>query len=230
MNYGSAMLKKLFRSGEKELVESLRKHVALSREATSYSLIMLTDPLKLTDSEIVDFRAKIVDLEKRGDKIYDTMTSYVLRGALPLSLVADLGVLLDDFDDILDLIYFLGIELTRGIKVGLTRNPIVRDVYRFCGGILEKAIESLSLLDAVLTYVLKDIAKAGADCSRIDYIEDVVDELKNAALEEIYMKSDKLNVLEFTHLVEIVKTIDTIVDRVQDASQGLIKIFSAVLF
>ncbi|MEM2751815.1 MAG: hypothetical protein QXI94_01830, partial [Sulfolobales archaeon] len=93
---------------------SLKRHISLSREAIGYSLIMLTEPSKLTTSQILEYRAKIVDLEKKGDKIYDAVISSVLKGAFPLPLIADLGVLLDDFDDILDLIYFLGMELTRG--------------------------------------------------------------------------------------------------------------------
>ncbi|MEM0065445.1 MAG: DUF47 family protein, partial [Sulfolobales archaeon] len=221
--------RRLFRGSEQELVDSLKKHLSLAKEAIGYSLIMLTEPSKLTMAEILEYRAKIIDLEKKGDKIYDAMISSVLKGAFPLPLIADLGVLLDDFDDILDLIYFLGMELTRGIRVGLTRNPTVMEVYSVSGKMVEKAIESISSLDSALTYITKNIAKATAEASRIDYIEDVVDEIKNIAIEEIYVKSEKLSILEFTHLMEIVRTIDTIVDKVQDASQELVRIFSAVL-
>ncbi|MEM1698315.1 MAG: DUF47 family protein [Sulfolobales archaeon] len=223
------MFRRLFRGSEQELVDSLKKHLSLAKEAIGYSLIMLTEPSKLTMAEILEYRAKIIDLEKKGDKIYDAMISSVLKGAFPLPLIADLGVLLDDFDDILDLIYFLGMELTRGIRVGLTRNPTVMEVYSVSGKMVEKAIESISSLDSALTYITKNIAKATAEASRIDYIEDVVDEIKNIAIEEIYVKSEKLSILEFTHLMEIVRTIDTIVDKVQDASQELVRIFSAVL-
>ncbi|MEM1623063.1 MAG: DUF47 family protein [Sulfolobales archaeon] len=210
-------------------MDSLKKHLSLSKEAIGYSLIMLTEPSKLTTSQILEYRAKIVDLEKKGDKIYDAVISSVLKGAFPLPLIADLGVLLDDFDDILDLIYFLGMELTRGIRVGLTRNPTVMEVYSVSGKMVEKAIESIASLDSALTYITKNIAKATVEASRIDYIEDVVDEIKNMVIEEIYAKSEKLSILEFTHLMEIVRTIDTIVDKVQDASQELVRIFSAAL-
>ncbi|MEM1931435.1 MAG: DUF47 family protein [Sulfolobales archaeon] len=223
------MFGRLFRSSEQELVDSLKKHLSLSKEAIGYSLIMLTEPSKLTTSQILEYRAKIVDLEKKGDKIYDAVISSVLKGAFPLPLIADLGVLLDDFDDILDLIYFLGMELTRGIRVGLTRNPTVMEVYSVSGKMVEKAIESIASLDSALTYITKNIAKATVEASRIDYIEDVVDEIKNMVIEEIYAKSEKLSILEFTHLMEIVRTIDTIVDKVQDASQELVRIFSAAL-
>ncbi|MEM1911172.1 MAG: DUF47 family protein, partial [Sulfolobales archaeon] len=179
-------------------MDSLKKHLSLAKEAIGYSLIMLTEPSKLTMAEILEYRAKIIDLEKKGDKIYDAMISSVLKGAFPLPLIADLGVLLDDFDDILDLIYFLGMELTRGIRVGLTRNPTVMEVYSVSGKMVEKAIESISSLDSALTYITKNVAKATAEASRIDYIEDVVDEIKNIAIEEIYVKSEKLSILEFT--------------------------------
>lgn len=223
------MFKRLFRSSEQELVDSLKRHVSLSREAIGYSLTMLTEPSKLSSSQILEYKTRIIDLEKRGDRIYDTMVSSVLRGAFPLPLMADLGVLLDDFDDILDLIYFLGMELARGIRVGLANNPTVMEVYGVSSKMVEMAIESISSLDAVLSHVLKNMAKATEESSRIDHIEDVVDEIKNAAIEEIYIKSGRLSTLEFTHLMEVVRTIDTIVDRVQDASQELIRIFSAVL-
>ncbi|MEM2308791.1 MAG: DUF47 family protein [Sulfolobales archaeon] len=223
------MFERLFRGSEQELLGSLKRHISLSREAIGYSLIMLTEPSKLTTSQILEYRAKIVDLEKKGDKIYDAVISSVLKGAFPLPLIADLGVLLDDFDDILDLIYFLGMELTRGIRVGLTRNPTVMEIYGISSKMVEKAIESISSLDSALSCVIKNIARATEEASRIDYIEDVVDEIKNMAIEEIYVKSEKLGILEFTHLMEIVRAIDTIVDKVQDASQELVRIFSAVL-
>lgn len=223
------MLKRLFRGSEQELVESLKKHVSLSREAIGYSITMLREPSRLSIPQILEYRTKIIDLEKKGDKIYDAMISSVLKGAFPLPLVADLGVLLDDFDDILDLIYFLGMELTRGIRVGLVKNSTVAEIYSFSGKMVEKAVESILSLDTVLSHVLKDMAKAAEEASRIDYIEDVVDEMKNTAIEEIYTKAEKLSILEFTHLIEIIRTIDTIVDKVQDSSQELVRIFSAVL-
>lgn len=223
------MFKRLFRGSEEELVDSLKSHISLSKEAIGYSQKLLIDSSKLSLSEILDYRVRIVDLEKKGDRIYDAMVSSVLKGAFPLPLNADLGVLLDDFDDILDLIYFLGMELTRGIRAGLTSNSTVMEIYRVSSQMVEKAVEAISSLDAVLSHILKNITKAAEEVSHIDYIEDVVDEMKNAAIEEIYSRSEKLGVLEFTHLIEVVRTIDTIVDKVQDASQELVRIFSAVL-
>lgn len=224
------MFKRLFRSSERELIDSLKSHISLSKEAIGYSQKLLIDSSRLSLPEILDYRARIVDIEKKGDRMYDVVVSSVLRGAFPLPLNANLGVLLDDFDDILDLIYFLGMELTRGIKVGLTSNSTVMEIYRVYSRMLERAMEAISSLDAVLSHILKDITKAAEEVSHIDYIEDAVDEMKNAVIEEIYSKSEKLSVLEFTHLIEVVRTIDTIVDKVQDASQELVRIFSAVLF
>ncbi len=223
------MLKKLFRTSERELIDSLRSHVSLSKEALALSLRMLREYPKLSLPQVLEYRARIVDLEKRGDQIYDSVVSSVLRGAFPLPLTTELGALLDDLDDILDLIYFLGMELTRGIKAGLTKNPTVAEIYEVSSEMVERAAESISSLESLLSHILKDVAKAMRVSSRIDSIEDVVDDMKNAAIESIYARSGELGVLEFTHLIEVVKTIDTIVDKVQDVSQELTRIFSAVL-
>ncbi len=223
------MLKKLFRTGERELIESLREHLSLSREALALSLAMLRKHSKLDLSQVLECRARIVDLEKRGDRIYDAAVSSVLKGAFPLPLITELGTLLDDLDDILDLIYFLGMELARGIKAGLTRNPTVAEIYEVTGDMAEKAAESLSSLEALLSHILKDMAKAVEEVSRIDRVEDVVDDMKNVTIEKIYSRSGELGVLEFTHLMEVVRTVDTIVDKAQDVSQELVRIFSAAL-
>ena len=223
------IFERLFRGGERELVESLRNHVALSREAVGYSLRMLLEPLKLTQAELFEYRAKTVDLEKRGDRIYDRMISSVLKGAFPLPLIADLGTLLDDFDDILDLIYFLNMELVRGIGAGLASNEVVLEIYAISRRMLERTFEALTLLDGVLSHILRDVSRAAEESSKIDFLEDLVDEMKNEAIERVYAESSKLSILGFTHLLEVIRTVDTVLDKIQDVSQGLIRIFSAVL-
>ncbi len=226
------MLRKLniFRSGEKELIEELKKHLSLSQRAIDYVLEMLSSPLDLSSSQLDFFKTKIIELEKEGDKLYDSLVSSALKGAYPLFIAADLNVLLDDFDDILDLIYFLGMELGRGIGIGVPKNLTVLEIYSIVLKMLREAVKALDSLSKVLENVLKDLPRTSVEVSNIDLIEDVVDELKNEALEKLYSKSRELGVLEFTHLLEIVRAVDTIVDKIQDVSQELIRIFSALIY
>jgi predicted phosphate transport protein (TIGR00153 family) len=225
------MLRKLniFRSGEKELIEGLKKHLSFSRHAVGYVLEMLSSPLDLSPSQLGTYKAKIIELEKEGDRLYDSMISSALKGAYPLFIAADLNVLLDDFDDILDLIYFLGMELGRGITAGVPKNSTALEIYSIALNMLKEAMRALDSLGRVLENVLKDLPKTSEEVSSIDLIEDLVDEIKNVALERLYSKSGELGVLEFTHLLEVVRTVDTIVDKIQDVSQELIRIFSALL-
>lgn len=223
------MLRRLFRTSERELVEALRRHVSLSREALRISISMLGDHGALGERGVLELRARVVELEKEGDRIYDALVSSVLRGALPLPLTAELGALLDDVDDVLDLIYFLGTELSRGMRAGLARKPAVEEIYALTRGMAERAAESLEALDSLLSHVLGDLRRAVEEASRIDYIEDVVDDMKGAAIERVYAMSGELSVLEFSHLLEVIRTIDTIVDKVQDIAQELVRVFSAVL-
>lgn len=226
------MLRKLniFRSGEKELIEELKKHLSLSQRAIDYVLEMLSSPLDLSSSQLDFFKTKIIELEKEGDKLYDSLVSSALKGAYPLFIAADLNVLLDDFDDILDLIYFLGMELSRGIGIGVPENLTVLEIYSIVLKMLREAVKALDSLSKVLENVLRDLPRTSVEVSNIDLIEDVVDELKNEALERLYSKSRELGVLEFTHLLEIVRAVDTVVDKIQDVSQELIRIFSALIY
>jgi len=221
------VFKKLFGSSEKELLDLLRKHLILSKEAMMMFFRLITAPGSLGLDELSRYRFTVIKLEKEGDRIYDAAVMQVLKGAFPLPLVADLGVLLDDFDDILDLIYFVNMELARGIKVGLHRVKVVSEVYSFCAKMAEKALEAIDALEAILGSITKSLAKASEEMTRIDFIEDEVDEVKNEALEVIYERSKDLDVLAFTHLIEVVRSLDTIVDKVQDSSQELVRIFTA---
>jgi uncharacterized protein Yka (UPF0111/DUF47 family) len=225
---GAMVLKKLFGSSERELLDLLRRHLALSREALSMFTKLLGSPDSLGPEELVKYRSTVIRLEKEGDRIYDTAVMHVLKGALPLPLVADLGVLLDDFDDILDLIYFVNMELTRGIRVGIHRARVVPEVYSLCARMAERALKAIDSLEAILVSVTKNLAKASEEMARVDVIEDEVDEIKNEALEVIYERSKDLDVLTFTHLVEMVRSLDTVVDKIQDSSQELVRIFTAV--
>jgi len=222
------VLKKLFGGSERELLDLLRRHLALSKEAMMLFLRLIRAPGSLSLDELPRHRSIVIKLEKEGDRIYDTAVMQVLKGAFPLPLVADLGVLLDDFDDILDLIYFVNMELTRGIRVGLHRTRVVPEVYSLCARMAEKALEAIDSLEAILGSVTKSLAKASEEMARIDSIEDEVDEIKNEALEVIYERSKDLDVLTFTHLVEVVRSLDTVVDKIQDSSQELVRIFTAV--
>jgi len=222
------VFKKLFGSSEKELLDLLKKHLTLSREAMTMFLKLVTAPDSLGLDDLSKHRTTIIKLEKEGDRIYDTAVMQVLKGAFPLPLVADLGVLLDDFDDILDLIYFVNMELTRGIRVGLHRARVVLEVYSLCAKMAREALEAIDSLEAILGNITKSLAKASEEMARIDSIEDEVDEIKNEALEVIYERSKELDALTFTHLVEVVRSLDTVVDKIQDSSQELVRIFTAV--
>ncbi len=221
-------LKKILMKGEEEVFKGLAEHISLSIK----SMKIINDILSgsLSDKIIEASAVEVISYEKNGDKIADKLIILVMQGAIPVALAGDMGLLIDKVDDILDLIYFLALELARAYRVGVSRKNVVAEMYKKFTGMSLLATKALEALKEQFESVFEDYKKVQDLDSQIDVYEDKVDEFKNNILDEIYGLGTSVDPITFNHLVEIVRTLDTIVDSCEDASHILIRIISSLAY
>ncbi len=222
------ILRKLLMAGEERLFKMLADHVELSIR----SMKIVTEMLK---GEIDDYRVEslvidVVTNEKSGDKIAMELTNLVTKGAVPIALLGDIEVLIDRIDDILDLTYFLATEYERAHRAGINRIPETREMY---GELLKTALLASKALEALkeeFLVALEDFSKLQSLDDKIDVYEDKVDELKSAMLDKLYSLGRDVDAITFNHLVEMIRSLDTIVDACEDASHLLIRVVSSMMY
>ncbi|RLG78176.1 MAG: hypothetical protein DRO14_01355 [Thermoprotei archaeon] len=135
----------------------------------------------LSDKVIEASAVEVISYEKNGengDKIADKLIIPVMQGAMPVALVGDMGLLIDKVDDILDLIYFLALELARAYKVDVSKKNVVAEMYKKFTGMSLLAAKALEALKEQFESAFKDYKKVQDLDSQIDVYEDKVDEFK----------------------------------------------------
>jgi predicted phosphate transport protein (TIGR00153 family) len=221
------LFKKIFVSGEAELFAKLSTHVGLSLKALKIVENMITE------SDSAGVETKVVDiiaLEKNGDRIVSELSNMVSKGAVPIALIGDFEALMDRIDDILDLIYFMGMELGRARRAGISENPVVKEIYEDILKIIRLAEKSLERLKNQFDIVLENFNKLRELDAQIDFYEDKVDEFKNTILDKIYSLGNQVDPITFNHLLELVRTSDTVVDACEDVSHSLLRIVSSLAY
>ncbi|MCD6323657.1 MAG: DUF47 family protein [Desulfurococcales archaeon] len=220
--------RKLLTAGEERLFSKLVTHMDLS--VKSMKLVSQLMRENMPDAEVESAIIEVITNEKNGDRITSELVNMVSKGAVPIALLGDIEVLIDKVDDILDLIYFIATEYGRAFRAGLHRKPIVREIYKDLmktALITSKALESLK---EELEVALSDFSKLQILSDRIDIYEDRVDELKSSMLDKLYGFGDGIDPITFNHLVEMIRSFDTVVDSCEDASHLLIRIVSSMLY
>lgn len=223
-----SLLRKLLTSGEEKLFEKLVSHMDLSVK----SMYIVTELMKggLTLNQVESMVIDVITNEKAGDKITAELINLVSKGAVPLALLGDIEFLIDKIDDILDLIYFIATEYGRAFRVGLHKKRHINDIYNDLLKTSMIALKALESLQEELSIALKDFSKLQRLNDRIDIYEDKVDEQKSRMLDKLYSFGDEIDAITFNHLVEMIRSLDTIVDSCEDASHLVIRVVSSLLY
>ena len=202
-----------------EIFKMLFDHVTLSLDSCTIVYRMLTE--KLSDDEIAKLTNEVVILEKSADRIAEEALKRLARSSLTVSLVPDLYYIVNKTDDIEDHLYFIAMELLRGVKSGIRSNTHIIEIYRELGRTLVLTRSGLERLQKMLEKGLGDTEFLEKLEKEIDIIEDQVDVEKNHILDKIYSQHKLLSPLEFTHLIELVRTIDDIADATEDIAHTI---------
>ncbi len=222
------LFKKLLMSGEKELFGKLAKHVNLSLKSMLIVERLLKGDIK--DHEMESLIVEVITHEKHGDKIAAELTEMVTHGAVPVALLGDIEFLIDRIDDILDLTYFIAMEYGRAFRTGISRTEHARSMYKEILKVTVVAAKALETLKEELEIALEDFNKLQELNDVIDVYEDRVDEMKNVILDKLYSLGPEVSAITFNHLLEMIKSLDTIVDACEDASHLLIRVISSMRY
>lgn len=222
------ILRKLLMAGEERLFRMLADHAELSIR----SMKIVTEMLRgeIDDYKVSSLVIEVVTNEKSGDKIAMELTNLVTKGAVPIALLGDIEVLIDRIDDILDLTYFLATEYERAHRAGINRIPETREMYNELLKTALLASKALEALKEEFLVALEDFSKLQSLDDKIDVYEDKVDELKSAMLDKLYSLGRDVDAITFNHLVEMIRSLDTIVDACEDVSHLLIRVVSSMMY
>jgi len=203
----------VFRGSERELIERLVKHVELSIQALER---IISEECVRNASSCVKV---IGELEKKGDDIAREIHELISRSALSVPVFTIIEILVHKIDDILDEINILARELDRLLRFS-TDSDLTGRVYEYVCKSGRIALDSLKLLRNLLDNLFsKDISNLRGIVSRIEHLEEEVDELKNVMLEFVYSRSKSMSNVEFYASMFITYTLDNVLDRVKDAAE-----------
>jgi len=223
------ILKRLLSSGEERIFVTLSQHAELSVK----SLRTIMDVLnrgEVTPLTLERMMFEVSASESRGDGIIRELSASISRGAVPVALIGDFEMLMDRLDDVLDLVNFVAKELSRGFRVGLHKKDEVRKVYTEIKKMIDHAIRATESLASLLAAALRDFKEIQKYDELIDKIEDRVDDIKNSAIDLIYSMGNNIDAITFNHLMELVRTLDSVVDACEDVSHMVLKIVSSFFY
>jgi len=219
-------IKKLIARGG-NVFEKLAAHLELSVKAAE----LVEQELDVSKDlrEVEELTTQVIALEKRGDELASEITNLLTRSTLPLTMHSEFERLLDIVDDILDELYFIASEISRGRRCNLHSNDKVRELYRelaAMGSIARLAIQKLHDLTEL---AFKDVERASALSIEIDAYEDRVDEMRNSIISKIYEYRSDLDTITLFHLIEITRAIDRVVDACKDVAHIVLSIVTSMM-
>ncbi len=214
--------KSMFIIGERKLFESLSDYIKLEKDASKTE----TEMFLCNRENFSSLKEKIKKYEKEGDEITFELKSNILEGAISPSLLDTFLDLIEKFDNILDLLYFISREIAR-FHLFLQRDKngnekIICEFYKKFVSIIEVHLKALDQLETMLnTSSETDIIKAW---SEIINFEENIDDVKDNLLDTVYSESGSLHYLIFIHLVEIIHKLDDLLDTDRDISELILNV------
>lgn len=216
----------LSRSPEREIFEGLEKHLRLCIKAIDIAYAMLTRCCS-DGGEAASKANEILILEREADSLAEDLFVKILKSPIPPALVPELQYLVDKTDDIMDRVYFIGMELSRAHRYGLASREGVRSFYSNIGVMMSLARSGIEKLLNLFQAALRDREAVIRLRSEIDIVEDRIDEAKSQALDKIY-EGRILSPAEFFHLVELIRVVDDVADATEDVAHAVVRIESSV--
>jgi len=228
---GLENLKRIFervvsRAPEIEIVENLKRHLDISLRAIDMVYSLVTECRDF--GEAVHKANEVLLMEREADNLAEETFTVILKGSVPPAIVSELQYLVDKTDDIMDRIYFIGMELARAYKNGLASSGELRSIYTDIGLMLSLAKSGVQKLKELYMTAFRDRENTMRLRAEIDIIEDRIDEVKNQALNKIY-ESRGLRPIEIFHAIELIRVVDDIADATEDAAHAVVRLESSLI-
>ncbi len=214
--------KSMFIIGERKLFESLSEYIKIEKDASKTAQEMFL----CNGENFVTLKEKLKEFEKDGDEITFDLKSNILEGAISPNLLDTFLELIEQFDNILDLLYFVSREISR-FHLFLQKDKngnerIICEFYRKFVDIVNMHLNALDKIELMLnTSSENEIIKAWSEI--IDF-EERVDDIKDNLLDTVYSESGSLHYLIFIHLVEIIHKLDDLLDTDRDISESILNV------
>jgi len=228
---GLENLKRIFervvsRVPEIEIMDGLKRHLEISLKAVDIVYGMITECRDYGEAALK--ANEVLLMEREADNLTEEMFTKILRGSVPPAIVSELQYLVDKTDDIMDRIYFIGMELARAYKNGLVASSELRSIYADIGLMLSLAKSGIQKLKELYLTAFRDKENTMRLRAEIDIIEDRIDEAKNQALNKIY-ESRGLRPIEIFHAIELIRVVDDIADATEDAAHAVVRLESSLV-
>lgn len=215
------------RPPEREIFENLARHLEISLKALDIAYGMIMECCR-DQGEAAEKANEVLLMEREADGLAEELFTKILKGSIPPAIVSELQYLIDKTDDIMDHIYFIGMEMARAYRNGLTRNSSLRQIYSDIGMMMSLAKSGLRKLQELYIAAFRDIESTIKLRAEIDIIEDRIDEVKNRALDKIY-EGEGLKPIEIFHAIQLIRVVDDIADSTEDAAHAVVRLESSVI-
>ncbi|MEM4970568.1 MAG: DUF47 family protein [Sulfolobales archaeon] len=228
---GLEALKRIFekmvpKTPEIEIMENLRKHLDLSLKAIDIVYNLITNCRDYGEAALK--ANEVLLMEREADNLTEETFTKILKGSVPPALVSELQYLVDKTDDIMDRIYFIGMELARAYKNRLVSNEELKSIYTDIGLMISLAKSGVQKLQELYITAFRNKENTMRLRAEIDVIEDRIDEVKNQALDKIY-ESKSLGPIEIFHAIELIRVVDDIADATEDAAHAVVRLESSLI-
>ncbi len=212
---------------EREIFNSLAKHLEISLKAFDMVYGMVTECCK-DRGEAAEKANEVLLMEREADDLAEDLFAKILKGSIPPAIVSELQYLIDKTDDIMDHIYFIGMEMARAYRNGLTNNQYLKQIYSDIGMTMGLAKSGLKKLHELYIAAFKDKESTIRLRAEIDVIEDRIDEAKNQVLDKIY-EGRGMKPIEIFHAIQLIRVVDDIADATEDAAHAVVRLEGSVI-
>ena len=219
-------LRRLLVLGERQALQDLMVYTDLAQKATDILSSQLLQPSIEQEESVGKIRA----IEKQGDDLTMSLKSDITQGAINSTLLGHLLNLVETCDDILDKTLYLSREIYR-MSHFLHLNPelagYVKDgAYTKFSRMLDYNKKALTNLQNMLN--ANDLEHLKSERKAIESLEEVVDDIKDDLIDQVYVDAKGLHYLVFTHVMNTVHRIDDLLDDCEDASDLVMTISNSV--
>ena len=219
-------LRRLLVLGERQALQDLMVYTDLAQKATDILSSQLLQPSTEQEESVGKIRA----IEKQGDDLTMSLKSDITQGAINSTLLGHLLNLVETCDDILDKTLYLSREIYR-MSHFLHLNPelagYVKDgAYTKFSRMLDYNKKALTNLQNMLN--ANDLEHLKTERKAIESLEEVVDDIKDDLIDQVYVDAKGLHYLVFTHVMNTVHRIDDLLDDCEDASDLVMTISNSV--
>ncbi len=219
-------LRRLLVLGERQALQDLMVYTDLAQKATDILSSQLLQPSIEQEESVGKIRA----IEKQGDDLTMSLKSDITQGAINSTLLGHLLNLVETCDDILDKTLYLSREIYR-MSHFLHLNPelagyVKDEAYTKFSRMLDYNKKALTNLQNMLN--ANDLEHLKTERKAIESLEEVVDDIKDDLIDQVYVDANGLHYLVFTHVMNTVHRIDDLLDDCEDASDLVMTISNSV--